>query len=762
MKTVHAAVVSSLVGALSLGAVPQTPPRGVVRGRVVAAESGAPLRKVRIALTRDGDKPDEPVYTNADGEFEIVRVSPGRYTVTAVKTGFVTARFGARSQLDPATHIAVASGTTIGDVNFALVRGGAITGRVVDDVGDPVYRANATVGLIVPVDGRTEFQRVHQERTDDRGEYRIGGLEAGDYVLAVSGGPEAPNLTNMYYPGVKPLTEARTLRVRSGDVTSASDVSVVTAVRAQQAESGGGVSSATRALSSASIRGRVVTTDSRLLRQTVVRAIGSNTGMQRGAMTDSEGRFELENLIADTYTITINRNGHLTVDSTARHPVPGKRVTLRDGEALERVDVLVARSPVIAGQVTDEDGEPIEAAEVNALQLLSVNGRQQLIPVSLATSTDCLGQFRLSVLRPGQYAISVTPASQGAMWLPGYPTTFFPGTVSVTEAQLVEVDIGRDAENVVVRLSPGRTARITGTVISADGHPFGGSLILFNSQRSGGIASLPRIVDVERDASFDIPNVSPGEYVIQPLVFTGDGNGQFGWQYVTVGTDDVKGVTVRLSKGSTVAGRIDIDDDGSSPRPGAFSIAPFPADFDRAPIVENGYRSRMKTDGTFEMPGVFGPTRLVLDAPGGWMIKSIRSGATDLTDRPLMASKPNQSLDDLEIVVTNRSASLSGAVVDARGRAVTEYTVIAFATDSDRWYSQSRFLKFATPEPDGSFELRGLPTAEYFVAAVEPMLATPGSGQWQDPAFLAQLARRAVRVTLTEGQPSTLTLTIAR
>jgi hypothetical protein len=213
--------------------------------------------------------------------------------------------------------------------------------------------------------------------------------------------------------------------------------------------------------------------------------------------------------------------------------------------------------------------------------------------------------------------------------LPGYPTTFFPGATSVAEAQLVEVDIGRDAENVVVRLSP-------------------------------------------------------------------------------------------------------------------------------------KYRVRMKADGTFEMPGVFGPMRFVLDAPAAWMIKSIRSGDTDLTDKPLMTAKPNQSIDDLEIVVTNRSASLSGAVVDARGRAVAEYTVIVFATDPDRWYSQSRFLKFATPEPDGSFKLRGLPTAEYFVAAVEPMLATPAAGEWQAPAFLTQLARRAVRVTLTEGQSSTLTVTGTR
>jgi hypothetical protein len=42
------------------------------------------------------------------------------------------------------------------------------------------------------------------------------------------------------------------------------------------------------------------------------------------------------------------------------------------------------------------------------------------------------------------------------------------------------------------------------------------------------------------------------------------------------------------------------------------------------------------------------------------------------------------------------------------------------------------------------------------------MLATPAAGEWQAPAFLTQLARRAVRVTLTEGQSSTLTVTGTR
>jgi hypothetical protein len=112
----------------------------------------------------------------------------------------------------------------------------------------------------------------------------------------------------------------------------------------------------------------------------------------------------------------------------------------------------------------------------------------------------------------------------------------------------------------------------------------------------------------------------------------------------------------------------------------------------------------------------------------------------------------------VEIVVTNRSASVSGTASDARGQPLTDYTVVVFAVNKDRWYRESRLLKYAIAEPDGSFSIRGLPAAEYFVAAVDWMEPSPGFGDWQDPEILEALARRATRVTLRDGQRVQLAL----
>jgi len=505
------------------------------------------------------------------------------------------------------------------------------------------------------------------------------------------------------------------------------------------------------------IRGRVVGVDGRPVKQVVVRALGTTVQMQRGAMTDENGRYELKDLAADTYTIVINHSRFFAIDAVRRIATDGRRVRLGRGEILERVDIAVSPTSAITGRVTDEEGEPVEGAQVQALQLRFVNGRRQLMEGARVRATNDLGQYRLYGLQPGQYVISVMPATAGTNRLPGYPLAYYPGTPTLAEAQFVAVEIGRDVSNVDVRLSPGRTARVSGVALAVDGRPLSGGLIFAGSQRSGGLTAPPRLIDPQPDGTFTIANVAPGEYVLQS--FMSMQGSQFGSVFVTVGDQDLKDVTLRAMEGSNVTGRVTIEGESADLRP-AFTITPFPTDFDRAPMMVNTSRASVRSDGTFTMNGLYGPLlfRLGPGAPPDWMIKAVRNGASDVTDTPLMFGRPNQSIDDLEIVLTSRAASISGSVSDGRSQPVTDYLVIVFATSEKRWYRESRFLKYARAEPDGSFAVRGLPAGDYFVAAVDWMQPSPGFGEWQDPEVLEALGRRASRVTLMDGERVQLAL----
>jgi hypothetical protein len=82
---------------------------------------------------------------------------------------------------------------------------------------------------------------------------------------------------------------------------------------------------------------------------------------------------------------------------------------------------------------------------------------------------------------------------------------------------------------------------------------------------------------------------------------------------------------------------------------------------------------------------------------------------------------------------------------------------VAFSANRTHWFTASRYIRWATAGPNGSFEVDGLPAGEYFVAALD---ALP-PGDWQ-PDALEALVQRATRVTAREGQVYTIALRLNR
>ncbi len=170
--TLYGVMIVFLIAALALVRVgaaqrPQdgTEPMAIV-GRVIGAENGEPIRNsvvtvssqsaARVVLTTDGT-----------GTF---RFSPagGRYQILARKTGYV-----------PAGGDAMAGHP----IEVRLTKAGAIVGRVTDEAGEPVVGLPvAALAQPMPVGPPVT---VMTTTTDDRGEYRLGGLAAGPFVVSI-------------------------------------------------------------------------------------------------------------------------------------------------------------------------------------------------------------------------------------------------------------------------------------------------------------------------------------------------------------------------------------------------------------------------------------------------------------------------------------------------------------------------------------------------------------------------------------------------
>jgi hypothetical protein len=522
------------------------------------------------------------------------------------------------------------------------------------------------------------------------------------------------------------------------------------------------------------IRGRISRAGGSAVPRVQVRVVGVVGRVARIATTDAEGRYEIKELAADSYTLTASCAGYVTLEYGQRRAFErGTPLKLGEGEILDKVDLSLSRPGAIVGRVTDENGEAVEGTTVGVFQLRFVAGRRRLMRVTGlgGGQTNDLGRYRVYGLQPGQYLVSAGGGNQPAQSLSGYAATYFPGTTNPVAAQPVTIALSQDALGIDVPLTKVRTARISGIALDAAGQPLRGGLLLSPSERSGAAVEMPVTINPRADGRFDIPNIPPGEYVLQAVkppvsMQPRTSEGEFAAMFVTVDGKDISGLVVRTSNGSTVTGRITFDGNVTGPssalgaglQPRDIGVMPRPVDFDVSPLIGSGYSALIHDDWTFEMAGLSGPRRLVVTAPPGWSAKAVRLYGRDVTDTPLPFGTKDESLTNVEVVVTNRAREIVGTVTDGRGQPIADYTVIVFAVDPRLWYAQSRFMAFARPGPDGAFAIRGLPPANYFAVAVDRMQGTEGFGEWQDPMFLDAMTPRAARVTVTEGRKLSVTL----
>lgn len=163
-------------------------PTGRVAGRVVAADSGRPVRRARVFLSGPQVPGGRGALTDDEGVFELTELPEGRYTLTAGKVGFITLSYGQRRPLQGGIPIQLADGQQLTALDFRLPRGSVIAGRVYDESGDPLPGASVRVMRYEYAQGNRQLVPVGTAQTDDLGAYRVWGLNPGDYyVSAVAG-----------------------------------------------------------------------------------------------------------------------------------------------------------------------------------------------------------------------------------------------------------------------------------------------------------------------------------------------------------------------------------------------------------------------------------------------------------------------------------------------------------------------------------------------------------------------------------------------
>jgi protocatechuate 3,4-dioxygenase beta subunit len=158
---------------------------GVITGVVSAGGgNGSPVRRARVMLSGPELRGGRSTVTNDQGQFTFSALPPGRFTMTASKAGYVDVPYGAKRPGRPGTPIQLAAAQKMEGANITLPKGGVITGVVVDDSGEPAPGTQVRVMRYVMRTGEKTLQQAGQAQADDRGIYRIYGLQPGDYLIS--------------------------------------------------------------------------------------------------------------------------------------------------------------------------------------------------------------------------------------------------------------------------------------------------------------------------------------------------------------------------------------------------------------------------------------------------------------------------------------------------------------------------------------------------------------------------------------------------
>jgi protocatechuate 3,4-dioxygenase beta subunit len=230
MRCLAVALFCAVVAATSLSQTdaPKETQGQSIQGKVVEAKSGQPIRKVNVEVVGGAGQSfgSRSATTIEDGTFTIEDLKPGRYIVTLERTGFAqTATSGGQATLT------LQPGQSLSGIIFKMQAAGVIAGKIVDIDGDPMAGVSVSATMTGALAQGAGRDRTGNAATNDLGEYRIGNLRPGKYLISASTSQRAPAVhveekdkakerlsyaAATYYPGTVDKSRAVAVEVHAG------------------------------------------------------------------------------------------------------------------------------------------------------------------------------------------------------------------------------------------------------------------------------------------------------------------------------------------------------------------------------------------------------------------------------------------------------------------------------------------------------------------------------------------------------------------
>jgi len=409
--------------------------------------------------------------TDENGNYKISGLPGGTYFLLAYANGYIPEIYDNATSPLSANPVVVAPNTEVTDINFALSKGGSISGHVANENSEGIAGIKVTaifndsdfgngMSFLAPI--------LQIAVTDADGNYKIEGLKQGTYTVSAIMQAGASIMVKFYDDQTNP-DDATPVDVIAGQNTPDIDFMF--------------------AMPTGAISGHVKDADGNPLQGVHISVVGKmdsvfynfgrlwNIGV---VTTDADGYYEVKNLAPGDYYVSAVIwdwfNSKVVWYDNVESFGEATPVAVGDNETITDIDFNMdvdSQFGSVSGKVvSDDDGSPIAWAYLEAVP---VNGRswgpfKRPLP-SMISFTDADGNYSLKLLRDGDYYISVRKN--------GYHE-YYDDAADKNAATPVTVTDGADTPdiNFSIPAFPADGSKISGVVTDdSTGSPIAGAVV---------------------------------------------------------------------------------------------------------------------------------------------------------------------------------------------------------------------------------------------------------------------------------------------
>jgi hypothetical protein len=443
-----------------------------IEGMVTNSLTGAAVPRAHVHVWGDSQY---SAIAAADGRFSIGGIGAGSYKATAERVGFAETMNTRERVL-----IALKAGDDKSDIEIKLVPTGVITGYVTDADGEPVQ------GVSVAAQGANNAEYAD---TNEKGQFRIGGLAPGKYRVHASSGdmmggrPEIRtdgtaevHYASTYYPGVLTEKEAGIVTVQPGGESAGVEIRLLNAPFVR-------------------VSGRVVGVHPGAEDVNIMvwqRRSGWGIGIKK------DGTFELWRLDPGKYWLSANWK---TPQGEETHTA-GTEIEVA-GANIDNVELRAVPLSTISGRLEFEDDRAKQGVQsqlpgplIRYWPIVGEPMQDDFGPGTVAADAT----FLLQRVPAGKYRISISSEE-------AYVKSMRLGSVAI-DGPVLDLSSGSDGADLSLLVSA-NMASISGTVLDEKGNATSAVVHVFNAEQD---YSFARQTPVKADGTYLIDHLTPGTY----------------------------------------------------------------------------------------------------------------------------------------------------------------------------------------------------------------------------------------------------------